>query len=43
MVGDDTASQQAFRESGGDLVHRPSRPDDVANTVLFLSNGTAPS
>ena len=37
MVGDDTASQEAFRESSGGLVQRPGRPGDIASTVVFLA------
>jgi NAD(P)-dependent dehydrogenase (short-subunit alcohol dehydrogenase family) len=37
MVGDDTASQEAFRESSGGLVQRPGRPSDIADTVVFLA------
>jgi NAD(P)-dependent dehydrogenase (short-subunit alcohol dehydrogenase family) len=38
MVGDDTASQEAFRESSGGLTQRPGRPTDIANTVVFLAS-----
>lgn len=37
MVGDDTASQEAFRESSGGLTQRPGRPADIASTAVFLA------
>jgi NAD(P)-dependent dehydrogenase (short-subunit alcohol dehydrogenase family) len=37
MVGRDTASQEAFRESSGGLIQRPGRPADIADAVVFLS------
>ncbi|SDJ81215.1 NAD(P)-dependent dehydrogenase, short-chain alcohol dehydrogenase family [Nonomuraea maritima] len=37
MLGDDTASQEAFRESSGGLTQRPGRPTDIASTVVFLA------
>jgi NAD(P)-dependent dehydrogenase (short-subunit alcohol dehydrogenase family) len=38
MVGDDTASQEAFRKATGGLVERTGVPADIAETVVFLSS-----
>jgi NAD(P)-dependent dehydrogenase (short-subunit alcohol dehydrogenase family) len=37
MVGDDTASQEAFRQFSGGLTQRPGRPADIASTTVFLA------
>ncbi|WP_379618010.1 SDR family NAD(P)-dependent oxidoreductase [Pseudonocardia sp. GCM10023141] len=38
MVGDDTASQESFRQSSGAFIERPGRPADIAASVAFLAS-----